>query len=104
MSALAETTSPTRQLGVGEFHTFEASGQRFAYMVPSAAVFAMDDCSVAVVELLKTRPHAPEELLAQFLAVWSEMLNRLNPYLLRKQVPAGVAQAVVQALSLPVAP
>ena len=64
MSALAETTSPTRQLGVGEFHTFEASGQRFAYMVPSAAVFAMDDCSVAVVELLKTRPHAPEELLA----------------------------------------
>jgi uncharacterized protein len=64
MSALAETTSPTRQLGVGEFHTFEASGQRFAYMVPSAAVFALDDCSVAVVELLKARPQAPEELLA----------------------------------------
>ncbi|MCC6989017.1 MAG: quinohemoprotein amine dehydrogenase maturation protein, partial [Acidobacteria bacterium] len=50
-------------LSVGEFHTFEASGTRFAYMVPSAAVFAFDDCSTAVVELLKARPHSPEELL-----------------------------------------
>ena len=63
MSATAETTSPTRRLGVGEFHTFEASGQRFAYLVPSAAVFAFDDCSTAVVELLKTGPQSPEELL-----------------------------------------
>jgi uncharacterized protein len=83
MSALAETTSPTRQLGVGEFHTFEASGQRFAYMVPSAAVFAMDDCSVAVVELLKTRPHAPEELLAALAPRFGEQtvkdaVNELN--------------------------
>jgi hypothetical protein len=53
-----------REIGIGEFHTFEASGTRFAYMVPSAAVFAFDDCSAAVVELLKTRPHGPEELLA----------------------------------------
>ena len=32
-------------------------------MVPSAAVFAFDDCSTAVVELLKARPHSPDELL-----------------------------------------
>ena len=51
-------------LGVGEFHPFEASGQRFAYMVPSAAVFAFDDCSTAVVDLLRERPQTPAELLA----------------------------------------
>jgi len=57
-------TPPLARLGVGEFHSFEASGQHFAYMVPSAAVFAFDDCSTAVVELLRTRPHTPAELLA----------------------------------------
>ena len=66
-AALHEVRShgnPMNALGVSEFHTFEASGQRFGYMVPSAAVFAFDDCSTAVVELLKTRPHSPDELLA----------------------------------------
>ncbi len=55
------TTAPT--LGVGEFHPFEASGRRFAYMVPSAAVFAFDDCSTAVIDLLRERPQTPLELL-----------------------------------------
>ena len=63
MSVVGDAASPVRHLGVGEFHTFEASGQRFGYMVPSAAVFAFDDCSTAVVELLKTRPHSPDEVL-----------------------------------------
>ena len=44
--------------------SFEASGQRFAYMVPSAAVFAFDDCSSAVIDRLRERPRAPAELLA----------------------------------------
>ena len=60
------------QLGIGEFHTFDASGQRFAYMVPSAAVFAFDDCSTAVVELLKARPHAAEELLTMLAPRFGE--------------------------------
>jgi len=58
------STTATPTLGVGEFHPFEASGQRFAYMVPSAAVFAFDDCSAAVVEQLRQRPQTPVELLA----------------------------------------
>ena len=33
-------------------------------MVPSAAVFAFDDCSSAVIELLRERPQTPAELLA----------------------------------------
>ncbi len=56
------TQAPT--LSVGEFHPFEASGQHFAYMVPSAAVFAFDDCSTAVIERLRERPQTPAELLA----------------------------------------
>ncbi|MGE0126406.1 MAG: quinohemoprotein amine dehydrogenase maturation protein [Vicinamibacterales bacterium] len=59
---MSTTAAPT--LGVGEFHPFEASGQRFAYMVPSAAVFAFDDCSAAVVEQLRRGPQTPAELLA----------------------------------------
>jgi uncharacterized protein len=35
-------------LALREFHSFEAAGQQFLYMVPSAAVFALDDCSEAV--------------------------------------------------------
>ena len=54
-----------RRLGrLGEFHTFEASGQRFAYMVPSAAVFAFDDCSAAVSICCASGPQTPAELLA----------------------------------------
>ena len=41
-----------------EFHTFEAAGRRFVYMVPSAAVFAFDDCSAAVVDSLASGPRA----------------------------------------------
>jgi uncharacterized protein len=44
--------SPSTILQLGEFHTFDASGQRFGYMVPSAAVFAFDPCALAIVELL----------------------------------------------------
>src|SRR6476619_2722911 len=35
-----------------EFHPFEAAGQKFLYLVPSAAVFALDDCSAAVLDEL----------------------------------------------------
>ena len=37
-----------------EAHAFEAAGQRFLYLVPSAAVFAVDECSQAVLDLLDT--------------------------------------------------
>jgi uncharacterized protein len=49
-------------LGLREFHPFEAAGRRFVYLVPSAAVFALDDCSEAVVSELRARPRAASEL------------------------------------------
>jgi len=39
-------------LGLREFHRFEAAGQPFVYLVPSAAVFALDTVSDAVLGLL----------------------------------------------------
>jgi uncharacterized protein len=39
-------------LGLREFHRFEAAGQPFVYLVPSAAVFALDAVSDAVLGLL----------------------------------------------------
>jgi uncharacterized protein len=63
-SPVAEAVGTARQLRVGEFHPFQAGGQRFAYMVPSAAVFAFDECSAAVVELLSAEPLTPEAVIA----------------------------------------
>ena len=45
-----------------EFHPFEAAGRRFLYLVPSAAVFALDDCSSAVIDSLGDGPRAVDDL------------------------------------------
>ena len=45
-------------LGLREFHSFEAAGRRYLYLVPSAAVFALDDCSEAVVQELRGGPQS----------------------------------------------
>ena len=44
-------------LGLREFHSFEAAGRRYLYLVPSAAVFALDDCSEAVLQELRGTRH-----------------------------------------------
>ncbi|MDP3716502.1 MAG: quinohemoprotein amine dehydrogenase maturation protein [Acidobacteriota bacterium] len=43
-------------LGLREFHSFEAAGRRYLYLVPSAAVFALDDCSEAILQELGRGP------------------------------------------------
>ena len=43
-------------LGLREFHSFEAAGRRYLYLVPSAAVFALDDCSEAILHELRGGP------------------------------------------------
>ncbi len=45
-------------VGLREFHSFEAAGRRFLYLVPSAAVFALDDCSSAILDSLSSGPRA----------------------------------------------
>jgi uncharacterized protein len=51
-------------LGLGEFHQFDAAGRRFLYLVPSAAVFALDDPAHAVIDTLHGHRLSREALLA----------------------------------------
>ena len=45
-----------------EHHRFEAAGKPFVYLVPSAAIFALDDAADAVLRTLSARPRTREEL------------------------------------------
>ena len=49
-------------LSLREFHPFEAAGRRFLYLVPSAAVFALDDCSSAILDSLAAGPRGADDL------------------------------------------
>lgn len=49
-------------IGLREFHSFEAAGRRYLYLVPSAAVFALDECSEAVLQELSGGPQPMADL------------------------------------------
>jgi uncharacterized protein len=51
-------------LGLREFHPFEAAGQHFLYLVPSAGVFHVDTPSWEVLRALDEGPLSVEELTA----------------------------------------
>ena len=51
-------------LGLGEFHAFGAAGQRFLYLVPSAAVFALDEPASALIDALDAHSLSRDDLLA----------------------------------------
>src|SRR5436305_839306 len=57
-------------VGLREFHSFEAAGREFLYLVPSAAVFELDAAAMAILARLRRGELAPvalvEELSAQF--------------------------------------
>jgi uncharacterized Fe-S cluster-containing radical SAM superfamily protein len=73
------TPSAETLVRLGEFHTFEAAGERFGYMVPSAAVFAFDACASAIVDVLEGGPRSigavARELAPRFDAdeVWDTL-------------------------------
>jgi uncharacterized protein len=46
----------------GEYHAFEAEGQRYLYLVPSAAVFRLDETSETILDLLDDRGTSPNDL------------------------------------------
>ena len=47
----------------GEYHAFDADGAPYVYLVPSAAVFRLDDTSVAVLDALGNEDVEPNELV-----------------------------------------
>jgi uncharacterized protein len=60
-------------VGLREFHSFEAAGRRYLYLVPSAAVFALDDCSAAIVDSLGEGPRAVDELTRDLSARFDQV-------------------------------
>jgi hypothetical protein len=46
----------------GEYHAFKGDGAPFLYLVPSAAVYQLDDASVAVLDEIGERDLAPNDL------------------------------------------
>ena len=59
------STASATTVGLREFHAFEAAGRRFVYLVPSAAVFALDDCSAAILDALASGPKAQDDLVRE---------------------------------------
>ena len=47
----------------GEYHAFDADGAPYVYLVPSAAVFRLDEASLAVLEALGSEDIEPNELV-----------------------------------------
>src|SRR5437016_11033841 len=47
-----------------EFHLFQAAGRDFLYLVPSAAIFALDAPSAAVLNVLGSGSHTEDAIVA----------------------------------------
>src|SRR5215510_854707 len=52
----------------GEFHTFEGGGRDYLYLVPSAAIFALEDLSKAVLKLLDGPQLSKDEIVSDLAA------------------------------------
>jgi uncharacterized protein len=57
------TVTPPTMLRRGEYHAFDADGAPYVYLVPSAAVFRLDEASTAVLEALGDGDVEPNELV-----------------------------------------
>ena len=51
-------------LQTGDCHAFEAAGQRFLYLAPSAAVLTVDDVSAAVLDAVAERARSTEDIVS----------------------------------------
>jgi uncharacterized protein len=49
----------------GEFHAFSGGGVNYLYLVPSAAIFALDDLSKAAVDLLEGRELSRDQIVGE---------------------------------------
>ena len=81
------------RIALGECHPFEAAGRQFLYLVPSAAVFALDDTSAAVVEALRGGHLAAPDL-------YSRLAHRFEP----RAVDATLAELAGARVIQPVDP
>src|SRR5260370_40155626 len=58
------------ELALREFHSFQAGGKAFVYLVPRAAVFELDNASSAVIHRLRERSMTRSDLARQLSALF----------------------------------
>lgn len=59
-------------IALKEFHGFQSAGEQFVYLVPSAAVFQLDEVSAAIVECLQHGPLVEGELARKLAGRFAE--------------------------------
>jgi uncharacterized protein len=62
------------QLALAECHPFEAAGRRYLYLVPSAAVFGLDEASGAVLDTLALAPRSAGEVATALAGRFDEAI------------------------------
>jgi uncharacterized protein len=83
------TTTETRVYRLGEFHHFEAAGTRFLYLVPSGAIFEMDDTVAALIGCLNGAAEASHDQLTEELVARGVERAEVE-HLLREMALTGV--------------
>ena len=96
-------------LQVREFHRFHAAGREFFYLVPSAAVFALDETATAVISALEempvTRPDLVKRSVERGLADVEETIDELVRVQAIREGSAAKAAPAPRILPLtPIAP
>ncbi len=68
------------KVGLGEFHAFHTAEREFLYLVPSAAVFALDGAASAILGLLREGPLERAEIFGALIPRYSarEVIDTLD--------------------------
>jgi len=62
------TATETRPYRLGEFHSFQAAGARFLYLVPAGAIFAVDHAVGQLIDCFQGGPVQHDRLIADLAA------------------------------------
>lgn len=99
-------------LARGEYHAFKAEGTTFLYLVPSAAIYRLDDASRAVLDALGDETVAPQALATavsveypetEVRAAIEELVRVRAVRLVAAPVPASVPAPAIAPVMAPVA-
>src|ERR1044071_2157066 len=58
----------TNTYRLGECHPFDGGGQEYLYLVPSGAIFALDEMTSAIIKRLGESERGKDELLSELTA------------------------------------
>src|ERR1700689_2822986 len=62
------TTTEVPVYRLGEFHSFDAAGQRFLYLVPAGAIFQVDEAVGALIDCLSGAASPYDQLIENLVS------------------------------------